>query len=322
MPSTSEETIRAVGFDEYGNADVLHVVERRRPEVGPGQILVKVHAATVNPTDLLMRAGAHARWMEDLRPPYVPGMEFSGEIAAVGSDVDEFTVGMPVMGAVDPRRPEGGAQSEYVLAASDSVTPLTGDVDWASYAAVPMNGLTAGRAVEELELEAGDSLLVTGAAGALGGYCVEMAKARGLLVVADAKPADEALIRRLGADIIVPRGDDMSVAVRERFPDGVDGAIDAARIGRPVCDLVRAGGTYVHVRMSDALGAGRVRNRYVNIVSELHRPEVLRCLAEQVRSGVITPRVARELPFGQAAEAHRELERGGVRGRLVLRFDD
>ena len=310
--------MQAVGFHRYGGPDVLELIELPVPEAGPGDLLIEVAAAAVNPTDLLMRSGGQAKWMMGLVPPYVPGMEFAGRVRQVGANVDGFLVGQPVMGVVDARRPEGGAQAQFVRVAAESVVPVEGGADLVAAAVVPMNGLTADLALDLVHLRAGESLLVTGGAGILGGYAIELAKVAGLVVVADANPDDADLVARLGADVIVPRGPGMAAGVRARYPHGVDGAIDAARIGTDVADLVRDDGTVVGVRSTDSSGDQRVNRRYVSVLEQLTNTEALARLEALVRAGRLTPRVAELMPAGEAPAAHERTERGGLRGRVVL----
>lgn len=316
--STDSTLMPVVGFWGFGDPEVLDVIYRPVPHAGSGEVVVQVDAATVNPTDLLMRAGAQVDMMKGLRPPYVAGMEFAGRVHEVGADVGVVAVGQRVMGVLDARRPDGGAQARYVRVPVRSVVPVSDGIATLDAATVPMNGLTANLALEELCLAPGGTVLVTGGAGALGGYAIQLARQAGLLVVADALDADRDLLVRLGADHVVPRGADMAAEVRDRFPGGVDGAIDAARIGEPVASLVRDGGTFVGVRGTDATGSPRVRRVAVSVVTQVTNTPALVRLDQLVRTGRLTPRVSHSVPMSEAAEAHRLLERGGLRGRVVL----
>jgi len=163
-------TMLASAFGEFGAPEVLQVMTRPMPAAGPGEVVVRVRAATVNPTDILMRSGRQAALMRDLPPPWVAGMEFAGHVHAVGSgDVAGLEPGQAVMGLVNPRRPAGGAHAQYVVVPAASVVPLAAAADLVGAATVPMNGLTAWMALQALALPAGATLLVTGAAGAVGG---------------------------------------------------------------------------------------------------------------------------------------------------------
>ena len=168
----------------------------------------------------------------------------------------------------------------------------------------------------------GQTLAVTGAAGAVGGYAVQLGKAAGLQVVADAAPDDEALVRNLGADEVVPRGDDFADHVRMLLPRGADGLVDGALLDARAVPAVRVGGGIATLRGYDGVGAvgGEITFFPVFVRTYAEEQAKLELLRAQAEDGMLTLRVARTLPFEAAAEAHRLLEAGGNRGRLVLRF--
>jgi NADPH:quinone reductase len=185
-----------------------------------------------------------------------------------------------------------------------------------------MNGLTARAALDALGLGPGRVVAVTGAAGAVGGYTVQLAKADGLRVVADASASDRDLVRGLGADVVVLRGDDFAARVRAKYPEGVDGLVDAALLDGLAEGAVRDGGGMVTLRGYDGSGSGdrglRFHPVYVRNVARSRA--LLDGLRGRAEDGTLRLRVARVLPMEQAPEAHRLLERGGIRGRIVLRF--
>lgn len=185
-----------------------------------------------------------------------------------------------------------------------------------------MNGLTVRLALDELGLEPGRILAVSGAAGAVGGYAVQLGKAAGLRVIADAGAGDEELVHALGAHEVVVRGDEFAVGVRRIAPDGADGLIDAAVMNARALPAVRDGGRVATLRGYEG---GEIESRGItfspvfvrNYARAHNKLNGLRDLAER---GALTLRVARTLPAAEAPEAHRLLEAGGVRGRLVLEF--
>lgn len=312
--------MRAVSFDAFGPPEVLEITERPDPVAGPGEVVVRVAASTVNPTDLLMRGGAQADLMTALAPPYVAGMEFSGTIESVGAGVT-LAPGTRVIGVVNPRRPAGGAHSERVAVPAASIAPLAEGIDLVAAATVPMNALTAMLALELAGLARGQSLLVTGGAGMLGGYAVRLACHAGLRVVANAREADAAALRAAGA-VVVPR-DDFAGAVRRLFPGGVDGLIDGALIGAAVSHLVADGGAAVSLRRSRPIDDPRLRVHYVSVLAGFEDAARVGAVGRLLAEGLLAPRVAADgrIPFRQAREAHRRAEAGGDRGRLVLTFE-
>ena len=311
--------MRAAGVTEFGAPEALHIVEVSDEPLGADQVRVRVQAATVNPTDTYSRAGAYADRDPVKQPPWVPGMDVAGVVDEVGEDVPHVRPGDPVMGIVVPTGAHGGYRENLVLPA-DSVVAAPNGVDAVAASTLPMNGLTARLALDLMALRPGQVLAVTGAAGAFGGYVVQLAKADGLTVVADASEADERLVRELGADVVVQRGDDVAQRMREHFPEGVDGLADGAVQDALVLPAVRDGGAVATVRgyRGDGQRGLRVFPTLVRRVAEDRA--TLDRLRQQAQDGALTLRVARTFPAEQAAEAHRLLEAGGVRGRLVLVF--
>ena len=186
--------VREVQVPEFGGPEVLRLVDVADPVRGPGEVCIQVRACTVNPTDTMRRAGASAWHKVAPQGPFRLGMEVAGVVDEVGPGAG-FEVGDRVMALVVPSV-KSGAYAERVVLPVDQVALAPRNVDLSHAATVPMNGLTALLALAAADLPAGETLAVTGAAGALGGYVVELAKARGLRVIADSSPADEELVRR------------------------------------------------------------------------------------------------------------------------------
>jgi NADPH:quinone reductase-like Zn-dependent oxidoreductase len=313
--------MRAIGLTRYGGPEVLEVLDLPAEPLTEGHLRVRVRAAAVNPTDTGIRAGLRATGDHPADGADVPGMDVAGVVTEIGPGADtDLVVGDHVMGIVVPAGPHGGYREDIVLPAA-SVTRVPAGADDTAAATLPMNGLTAVQALDKLGLEPGQVLAVTGAAGAFGGYVIQLAKAAGLTVIADAAPADEALVRDLGADVVVERGDDVAARIRERFPDGVDGLADGALLDAAVLPAVRDGGAVATVRGYTGDGQRNLRVTPVLVrayAGERAKLDRLRALVEQ---GTITLRVAGTYPAEEAADAHRRLEAGGTRGRLVLLFD-
>jgi NADPH:quinone reductase len=311
--------MRAVGITRFGGPEVLEIVELPVPAPGPGQVRIRVAAATVNPADTVLRAGRHGPPADGVPGPWVPGMELAGVIDAVGAGAS-WQAGDRVMAIVSPRAPGGGAQAELVVVPGDSVARVPAGVSLTAAATLPMNGLTARLALDLLGLRPGQTLSVTGAAGAVGGYIIQLAVHAGLSVIADAAPADAELVRSLGAGVVVPRGPELAAAIRSVVPAGVEALADAAVIGQPVLAAVRDGGQVAAVRPFRGQAERSITVTLVLVGEYLHAGDKLAELAGLVAGGVLTLRVAATFPAADAAQAHRLLEAGGVRGRLVLTF--
>ena len=311
--------MRAVAFREYGGPEVLEVLELPDPEPGPGQVRIRVAAATVNPSDTLFRSGGLARGI-DGPPPWVAGLELAGVVDAVGEGTG-YEPGERVA-AMTRFLPHGrGAQSELlVLDAESSLARVPEGLDLVEAATVPMSGLTVRLLLDTLELPPGSTVAVTGAAGAVGGYAVELAAAEGLRVVGIASAADETLVRELGADEFVPRGDRSFAAVRELVPGGVDALIDAAVLGAPVLEAVRDGGRVGALRPFKGESERDIAIDLVSVRTYLDRADRLAALLDRAARGGLRLRVAETFPPERAAEAHEKLDAGGLRGRPVIVF--
>jgi NADPH:quinone reductase len=312
--------MRAVGVTEFGGPGALHLVDVPAEPLGPGQVRLRVTAATVNPTDTYARNGTYAGRDPVKEPPFVPGMDVAGELVEIADGAPtDLEIGEHVMGIVVPTGAHGGYREDLVLPAR-SIARVPAGADDVAASTLPMNGLTARLALDLMALRPGQVLAVTGAAGAFGGYVVQLAKTEGLTVVADAAEADEELVRSLGADVVVRRGDDVAARIREQFPDGVDGLADGSVQDAAVLPAVRDGGAVTTVRGYRGDGQRDLRVSPVLVRRYAEEAEALDRLREQVEKGELTLRVAQTFPAADAAEAHRRLEAGGVRGRLVLTF--
>ncbi len=312
--------MRAVGLMVHGGPEVLQVVDLPETEAGPGQVRIRVQAACVNPTDLMARNGARADQQRLDPPPYIPGMDVAGIVDQVGAGVTTgVKAGDLVMAMVVPKASHGGYRSQIVLQARAVVAAPAGTTAIAA-CTLPMNGLTARMSLDLLGLHAGQTLAVTGAAGAYGGYVIQLAKAAGLRVIADAAETDEALVRSLGADIVVRRGNDVAARIRAEVPDGVDGLADGAVLNERVIAAVRDGGAFTSVRGFTGDGQRGIRFTTTFVRGYDCEYEKLDQLRAQVEAGILTLRVAAAYPPERAWEAHQRLEAGGTRGRLVITF--
>jgi len=308
------------GEGGYGGPEALRVFELPDRHAGAGEVRIRVHAAAVNPTDTFTRNGSRHELLKAHEPPYVAGMDVAGIIDEVGPDTDTpLRIGDRVMAIVVPQGQHGGYSDSLVVPAR-SVAHAPAGATLVAASTLPMNGLTARKALDMLAIPAGGTIAVTGAAGAFGGYVVQLARADGLRVVADASEADEALVRELGADIVVRRGDDVAARIREVVPEGVDAVADGAIQHALVLGAIRDGGGVASVRPFVGDTERDITVHMVWVREYLLEQEKLERLGRQVEDGTVTLRVAATYPPEQAAEAQDRLERGGTRGRLVIEF--
>lgn len=307
--------MRAISVTEYGGPETLRVADVPEPVPGRGQVRIRIEAATVNPVDLAARAGYLAALAPDL--PLGLGLDAAGEIDAVGAGVDRLAVGDKVIGLRDWLPMPTGAHAEAIVLDAGAVVHAPRTLDAAHAATLPLNGLTAHQGLDLLDLAPGATVLITGAAGAVGGFAVQLAALRGLRVVASASAPDEAALREAGASFFVGRGEPLGRAVRDLVPGGVDGVLDAAGLGVRALDALRNRGAFVAVNGGDAVPVN-LRGTRVQTVwfrADTGQLEHLVALADE---GRLTTRVADVLPLEDAAEAHIRLAKGGLRGRLVL----
>jgi NADPH:quinone reductase-like Zn-dependent oxidoreductase len=243
------------------------------------------------------------------------GWDVAGVIDATGPDVTGFAAGERVIGLRDRLDLPLGTYAEQVVLDAADVARVPDGSDSMALSTVPLNGLTALQALGILAPLAGQTVLVTGAAGGLGAFSVELAAMRGLRVIAAAGDDDEKLVRGLGAAEFVPRSADLAAAVRDLVPGGVDAVFDAAVLGYPALDAVRARGAFAAF-----VGTGPVPVRGIRVVPvNIHADgAALAGLAGLAAAGKLTLRVADTYPLADAARAHERLQAGGVRGRLVL----
>ncbi|PJK22391.1 alcohol dehydrogenase [Mycobacterium goodii] len=313
--------VKAIGVYEFGGPEVLQVVDLPEPQAGPGEVRIRVHAAAVSPTDVMLRTGGHAVRMPDRRPPFVPGMDAAGVIDQLGPGCDDrLHVGQRVIAMVLFVGEHGGAYAEQIVVPAASVVPAPANADFPEASTLLMNAMTARLALDTLALPADATVAVTGAAGAVGGYAVELAKADGLRVVADATARDVELVRGFGADHVVERGPNVAARMREVVPDGVAGLVDASHQQAEVLGAIADGGTLIELRGWAGPAERGIRVLPVMVPDRITDTEALAMLSRQAENGVLTLRVAEVLPADEAAKAHRMLEAGGLRGRVVLDF--
>ncbi|WP_433220967.1 NADP-dependent oxidoreductase [Microtetraspora malaysiensis] len=297
------------------HSGTLEIVEVPAPEPGRGQVRIRMEAATVNPVDLATRDG-HLAAFYSPRERVGLGWDVAGTIDGIGPGVTGFELGEVVIGVSDILGLPSKTHADLVVLDAATVARAPRGVTPVEAATIPLNGLTASQAIDMLGLHEGQSVLVTGAAGGVGGFAVELAAARGLRVVALASPADEELVRGLGAEWFVPRGADLGPVVRDLVPGGVDGAIDAAIVGAAALEAVRGGGAFAAVVGGTAptpLRGTRVANVWIRADGA-----GLAELAALAEAGRLNLRVAGTHPLGEAATAYGRVADGGVRGRVVL----
>lgn len=297
--------MKAVRFTRFGGPEVLEIADLPDPHPGPGQVRIAVRAAGVNPSDWKKRKG-----LMDAELPQTLGHEAAGIVDELGDGVVDAAIGDRVFGL----SAEPAAQAE--LAVLSHYAPIPPSLDFSGAAALPAAIETATRALDQLAVAGGRTLLINGASGSVGAAAVQLAVVRGERVIGTARPANHGYLRSLRAEPVV-YGAGLVERVRALAPDGVDVALDVAGSG-VLPELVElAGGPEHVVTIADVPGAREYGVRFSS--GDAGRAvHVLAEIGELIESGRFSLPVARTFPLTEVARAHRVSEDGQVRGKLVL----
>jgi NADPH:quinone reductase-like Zn-dependent oxidoreductase len=297
--------MKAARFSRFGGPEVLEIVDLPDPHPGPGRVRIAVRAAGVNASDWKKRQG-----LMDQDLPQTMGYEAAGIVDELGEGVTDVAIGDSVFGF----SPDGAAQAE--LAVLSDYSPISPPLDFAAAAALPAAVETAARALDQLGVEFGSTVLINGASGSVGSAAVQLAVARGARVIGTGSPATHDFLRSLGAEPIA-YGDGMAERIRALASDGVDLALDVAGSG-VLPELIELAGNPEHViTIADFAGAQRYGVRFSR--GDAGRAiYALAQIGDLIESGRFTLPVGQAFPLTDVAEAHRVGEAGHVRGKLVL----
>lgn len=300
--------MKAAQFSRFGGPEVLAIVNLPDPHPGPGQVRIVVHAAGVNATEWKLRKGVVSFGAE---LPQTTGRDVAGVVDELGAGVTDVAVGDRVFGVSD----DGAGAAELALLTFRAVIPpALGFVDAAG---LPCALETATRALDQLDVAPGSTLLINGATGGVGSAAVQLAVARDARVIGVASAANQGYLRSLGAEPVT-YGDGMVEQVRALAPEGVDAALDVAGSGvlRQLIDL--AGGSQSVLTVADFEGSKEYGVRFSNGFVDGNAFHALAEVGELIAAGRFWLPVERTFPLAEIAEAHRISENGHVRGRLVL----
>jgi NADPH:quinone reductase-like Zn-dependent oxidoreductase len=311
---TTTGTMKAVRIHSLGGADVLRFEEAPRPEPASQEMLVRVHAAAVNPVDWKIREGLLGR----ILLPSVMGSDFSGVVEALGPDVTGFRVGEAVFGSVAD---ESGSYAEYALAPVTQVVEKPEALDHLQAAALPVPALTAWQALFDVaELKAGQTVLIHAAAGGVGGFAVQFARWKGARVIGTASAQNRDFVRDLGVEQFV----DYHLTRFEDVVHDVDVVFDT--VGGDTQDrswqVLKSGGILVSIVQPVSSKAAAERGvRGVFMREDAKRTDELARIAELVASGRIKVKVETILPLREARKAQELSQSRHTRGKIVLAVD-
>jgi NADPH:quinone reductase len=303
--------MRAVRFNEYGGRDVLYVGDIPMPEAAPGEVVVQVRAAGINPGEAAIRQGAlKARFPGEM--PSGQGSDLAGVVSAVGPGVTRFAVGDEVLGFSWRR----SSHAEYVAVPVNQLVPKPAGLSWPRAGALYVVGVTAYAAVHAVDAGPNDTVVVSAAAGGVGSVTVQYLRVKGATVVGIASEANHAWLKE--HDVVpVAYGDGLADRIRAAAPDGVDAFIDL--FGPGYVDLAVELGvaperieTIISYEKAQQVGAKMEGS------SDASTPEVLAEMADLVATGRIELPIARTYPLDQVRDAFAELEQRHTRGKIVL----
>lgn len=311
-----DNTIRAIRYHDYGGPEQLKLEQAPRPQVQPGMVLVRVKAAGVNPIDWKIRSGRMRQFIP-AQFPVTPGAELAGIVEEVGTGVTAFKKGDAVYGSGQATN----AEYAVVPAAALALKPASLSFDQA--AAVPIGALTAWRALEKADVKPGQRVLVLGAAGGVGQFAVQLARAKGAHVTGTASSGNLDYVRSIGAESAV----DYQATPVESAVHDVDVVIDTVggETGVRALGSLRRGGVFIEVAgppPEDQAKQRGIRAESVGRADPAQNGEILSEINKLIEAGKVKVDAIRVLPLAEASKAHALSETGHGRGRIVLHVAD
>jgi NADPH:quinone reductase-like Zn-dependent oxidoreductase len=325
--------MRAMVIDRFGGPEVLHLADVESPEPGPGEVLIRVAYAGVNPADWKCREGWLAQFF-DYKFPFIVGFDAAGIVARVGAGVDNYKVGDRVVTSSNQGIGEWGTYAEFVRSAIDRVAHLADGLDFQTAASIPTAAVTSWEALFDTgHLKAGHKVLIHGGAGGMGSFAVQFAKHVHADAAATCGPANLDYVRGLGADRVINyRSENILAALRAWAPDGVDLIVDTVGQGTlpDGIEMVKRGGAIAPIGtlikdepQFDAAVADARGVRIIPTMSNRSRAGAqLRTIVDLFGHGRFRAPAIEVLPLEQAGEAHRRVKDGHVRGKILLKVAD
>ena len=309
----ANETMRAIRFHDYGGPEVLMLDQVERPTPKDGEVLVKVHAAGVNPVDWKIRAGYLKQFMP-VQLPFIPGNDLAGTVETLGPSATGFAPGQAVYGNV-----MGGAYAEYVVVPADKLVSKPGTLSFEQAASVPIGALTARYALVDLaDVQAGQTILVHGGAGGVGLFAVQMARAMGAHVIATASAGNLEFVRSLGAETVIDyHATQFETVVRDvdMVLDTIGGEVEARS-----WQVLKKGGILVSIVGQPSEEQAAKHDVRAAAVRTAFTGEQLRAINALIEAGKVKPEVGPMFPLADAAKAQTLSQEGHGRGRIVLQI--
>lgn len=304
----ASHVMKAVVLHEYGPANNLKYEEVPIPEPGPDEVLVKVTVTSINPVDWKLRSGQYKAMMP-LQFPAVLGHDVAGEVVKTGANVSELQQGQKVMGIVNR------SYAEYLTAKASTLTLVPEGLDIEQAGALPVVVLTGAELIEgAIKAKANDTVLITGALGAVGRTAVFVAKQHGVRVIAGVRGKQKAEAKSLGADQVVAIDDEGEIAALPEL-DAIGDTVGGEVIGKLILKLKKGG------VLGSVIGkppAAEGKDVQVEAFSVQPNPQRLQELAKAVQNGELTIPIVERLPLREVSSAHQRAEKGGAGGKVIL----
>ncbi|GAA2870250.1 NADP-dependent oxidoreductase [Paenarthrobacter ilicis] len=303
--------MKAITYSEYGNPHVLELTDQPMPKVGPGMVLVKIKATSVNPVDWKIMGG-YLDPLMDIQFPAIPGWDVAGVVESVGIDSHQFKPGDEVISYARKDYVHGGSFAEYIALPERVLARKPTTLDWNESAGLPLTGLTAFQVLSRLDVKSGETLLIHGGSGGVGSLAIQIASARGVKVIATASEKNHEFLRSLGAEPIT-YGDGLAERVKAMEPDGVDIVADFAGGSlEATLAVLKEGGRHASIADGEVEKHGGTWMWVTPVGTELQE------LADLVDQENFQVEVAQTFPLAQAAEAFRLNMEGHTRGKVVV----
>lgn len=324
------QQMKALVMDRFGGPEVLRIETLERPAAGPGEVLIEIASASVNPADWKTREGKLSKYI-NYHFPFVLGFDLCGKVVATGPGANRFAVGDFVFGTSQQGVGRNGSYAEFATAYEATLQPLPQGVSTRLAAALPTAGITAfGGLVDVGDIKAGQTVLINGGAGGVGSIAIQIAKAVGASVAATCRAINFDYVQALGCDLPLDyTQDDVADKLRAWAPAGVDLVLDAVGMGSllpKAAGLVRRGGRYVEIEtlISEASEADRAeacQNGFEimsNMTAIERLPNHLEGLAALLKQGLIASPDIEVVSLAEVPSAHARIEKGHVRGKIVV----
>ena len=303
--------MKAITYSEYGNPHVLELTDQPMPKVGPGMVLVKIKATSVNPVDWKIMGG-YLDPLMDIQFPAIPGWDVAGVVESVGIDSHQFKPGDEVISYARKDYVHGGSFAEYIALPERVLARKPTTLDWNESAGLPLTGLTAFQVLNRLDVKSGETLLIHGGSGGVGSLAIQIASARGVKVIATASEKNHEFLRSLGAEPAT-YGDGLAERVKAMEPDGVDIVADFAGGSlEATLAVLKEGGRHASIADGEVEKHGGTWMWVTPVGTELQE------LADLVDQENFQVEVAQTFPLAQAAEAFRLNMEGHTRGKVVV----